>query len=88
MFMWLEINDSTLTSEQLFQAVAELKVITVPGSEFMVSSLKNISPNANTELSDGECRCALRIAFAAVDEPKIRDGIERLSGRLNTLLLP
>ena len=89
MFLWLEVPG--FSSMSLFEALAALKVITVPGTDFFVPSLALLkgTENGSSEVrfEDTTDPGALRVAFAACTSEQLQKGATILAETLRTMLL-
>lgn len=87
MFMWLVIHDAAITtSEQLFLLLAELKVITVPGSDFFVRSLNEDAGKGGGGVLATMAGAAVRLSFALSSREQIVSGAASIVNKLKEVL--
>ena len=79
MFIWLQL-ESDLTSEDLFKHLAAAGVITVPGGDFLVSSLNNAG-----EFAREKDPSIVRLTYAAAQPKQIQDAVKRLVNGIKSL---
>jgi len=93
MFLWLKLmnNLAMNTNNRLFQHLAGHGVITVPGEDFYVDSIENISSKKdsknNKNIKNDEVKsnpAIVRLTFAAANKDNILEGINRLIKGIQT----
>ena len=89
MFLWLEVPG--FSSMSLFEELAAIKVITVPGTDFVVPSLA-LFPGEGNDLSEVRFEEpadpeALRVAFAACTSEQLQKGAMLMADTIRAMLL-
>ena len=89
MFLWLEVPG--FSSMTLFEELAAIKVITVPGTDFVVPSLATLPGQENglsvVRFDDPPDPAALRVAFAACTSEQLQKGAVLMAETIKAMLL-